>query len=413
MSEDNAFENAKKQLENAARLIDIEEDELEVLKKPKRIIEVSIPVKMDDGSIENFTGYRVLYNDARGPGKGGIRFHPDESLDDVKALSAWMTWKCAVADLPYGGSKGGVVCDPHEISDRELEKLSREYIRRIYKYIGPDQDIPAPDVGTNQQIMGWMMDEYEKLVGEHRPGVITSKPVEIGGSSGRNESTGRGVAFMIREAADRLNMELDGMTLAVQGFGNVGRHLVKSAGEMGMKVVAVTDAEGGVYDSSGLDFNELEKSVDKHGTVVGSSYDSITNEELFALDVDVLSPAAIENVITEQNAGDIKADILAEAANGPVTPKADSILSDMDVFQIPDFLCNVGGVTGSYFEWVQNNYGYTWTMDEFRDKLDKKLRQAFAEVYDLHKEKGIEMRDAAYSLAVEKVLRAMRIRGEI
>ncbi len=413
MSEDNAFENAKKQLENAAEFIDIEEDELEVLKRPKRVLEVNIPVKMDDGSIENFSGYRVLYNDSRGPGKGGIRFHPEESLDDVKALSAWMTWKCAVADLPYGGSKGGIVCDSREMSDRELEKLSREYIRRIYKYIGPEQDIPAPDVGTNQQIMGWMMDEYEKLIGEHRPGVITSKPVEIGGTPGRNESTGRGVVFMIREAAKRLGRDLEGMTLAVQGFGNVGKHLVKSAQEMGMDVVAVTDAGGGVHDSSGLDYKELKRSTEEHGTVAESPYDSITNKELFALDVDVLSPAAIENVVTDENADDVRADILAEAANGPVTPGADEILGDKDIFQIPDFLCNAGGVTGSYFEWVQNKYGYSWTMEEFREKLDKKLTKAFEEVYEVHKEKSIKMRDAAYSLAVKKVVEAMRLRGEV
>ena len=413
MPEEDAFENAKQQLENAAEFIDIEEDELEVLKRPKRVIEVNIPVRMDDGSVENFPGYRVLYNDARGPGKGGIRFHPEESLDDVKALSAWMTWKCAVADLPYGGSKGGIVCDSREMSDRELEKLSREYVRRIYKYIGPDQDIPAPDVGTNQQIMGWMMDEYEKLVGKHKPGVITSKPVEIGGTPGRNESTGRGVAFMIREAAKRLDKDLEGMTLAVQGFGNVGKHLVKSAQEMGMDVVAVTDAGGGAYDKSGLEYEKLEDAVDEHGTVAESPYDGITNEELFALDVDVLSPAAIENVITEENADDIKADILAEAANGPVTPGADKILQNKDVFQIPDFLCNTGGVTGSYFEWVQNKYGYSWTMEEFREKLDKKLTEAFEEVYDFHRDNNISMRDAAYALAVKKVLEAMRLRGEI
>ncbi|MFP4116682.1 MAG: Glu/Leu/Phe/Val family dehydrogenase [Candidatus Aenigmatarchaeota archaeon] len=413
MSEENAFENAKKQLENAAKHIDMSDEELEVLKKPKRIVEVNIPVRMDDGSIENFTGWRVLYNDARGPGKGGIRFHPEEELSDVKALSAWMTWKTAVADLPYGGSKGGIVCDGRSMSDRELEKLSREYIRCIYKYIGPEQDVPAPDVGTNSQIMGWMMDEYEKLVGKHRPGVITSKPVEIGGSKGRSESTGRGVAFMIREAANKLNRDLEGMSLAVQGFGNVGEHLVNSAQELGMDVVAVTDAGGGVYDSSGLDYDKLKESMEEHGTVAKAPYDDITNEELFALDVDVLSPAAIENVITEENADDVKADIVAEAANGPVTPRADEILAEKDVFQIPDFLCNAGGVTGSYFEWVQNRYGYSWTLEEFREKLDKKMTQAFSEVYDVHKEKSISMRDAAYSLAVKKVLKAMKLRGEV
>ncbi len=413
MSEENSFVNAKKQLENAAEYIEIDDDELEVLKKPKRIVEVNIPVKMDDGSIKNFSGYRVLFNDARGPGKGGIRFHPDETLDDVKALACWMTWKCAVANLPFGGAKGGIVCDGRSMSDGELERLSREYIRRIYKYIGPEQDIPAPDVGTNQKIMGWMVDEYEKIVGKHKPGVITSKPVELGGSPGRSESTGRGVSFMIREAAKRLGRDVEGMSLAVQGFGNVGRHLVRSAHEMGMKIVAVTDAEGGVYDDSGLDHKKLEKSMDNHGTVAKASYDKITNEELFALDADVLSPAAIENVITEENADGIQADILAEAANGPVTPKADEILDEKDVFQIPDFLCNSGGVTGSYFEWVQNRYGYSWTIEEFRDKLDKKLTQAFDEVYRTHKRKGISMRDAAYSLSVKKVVDSMRSRGSL
>ncbi|MFP4045581.1 MAG: Glu/Leu/Phe/Val family dehydrogenase [Candidatus Aenigmatarchaeota archaeon] len=414
MSEENPFEISKQQLDHAAQYIDIDEDELEVLKHPKRIIEVSVPIEMDDGTMKTFTGYRVQYNDSRGPTKGGLRFHPDETLDTVKALSAWMTWKCAVVDIPYGGAKGGIVCNPKEMSQNELEKLSREYIRRIYKYIGPDQDIPAPDVYTNPQTMAWMMDEYELLTGQKNPGVITAKPLELGGSKGRTEATGYGVAFMIREAAESLGKNLEEMTMAVQGFGNVARYLIQKADEMGIKTVAVSDSGGAVMDEDGLDYEKLKKTKEEEGSVTKmNGVSRISNEELLELDVDILVPAAIENVINEENADKIKADILAEAANGPVTPEADKILQKKSVFQIPDFLCNAGGVTGSYFEWVQNREGYYWEMDEFMEKLDKKLSDAFQAVYSTSQEKNISMRDAAYTVAVKRVVDAMRYRGEL
>lgn len=414
MADEDSFKIAKEQLEHAAQYIDIDEDELEVLKNPKRIIEVSIPVKMDNGEIETFKGFRVQYNDARGPTKGGLRFHPDETLETVKALSAWMTWKTAVVDIPYGGAKGGVICNPKEMSDRELEELSRGYIDKIHKYIGPNQDIPAPDVYTDPQIMAWMMDEYEKLEGEKSPGVITAKPIELGGSKGRTEATGRGVAFLIRESAEKLGKDVENLSLAIQGFGNVSKYLMEKAQEMGMKVVAVSDSDGGIYREEGLDYGEIEKVKGEEGTVTAySKGKKISNKELLELDVDVLAPAAIEGVITKENADDVKADIVAEAANGPVTPEADKILHGNGVFQIPDFLCNAGGVTGSYFEWVQNREGYYWNIEKFEKELDEKLTDAFRKVYQLHRDKDIHMRDAAYAVAVKKVVKAMRYRGEL
>ncbi|RLF77575.1 glutamate dehydrogenase, partial [Thermococci archaeon] len=371
MVELDPFEMAIKQLERAAQYIDISEEALEFLKKPQRILEVSIPVEMDDGSVKVFTGFRVQHNWALGPTKGGIRWHPEETLSTVKALATWMTWKCATLGLPYGGGKGGVIVDPKKLSDREKERLARGYIRAIYDIISPYTDIPAPDVYTNPQIMAWMMDEYEAISRRKAPsfGIITGKPVIVGGSLGRNTATAQGAIFTIREAAKALDMDLKGKTIAVQGYGNAGYYTAKFAKEqLGMKVVAVSDSKGGIYNPDGLDPDEVLKWKREHGSVKDfPGATNITNEELLELEVDVLAPAAIEEVITKKNADNIKAKIVAEVANGPVTPEADEILYEKGILQIPDFLCNAGGVTVSYFEWVQNLMGYYWTEEEVRE----------------------------------------------
>ncbi|PCN50816.1 glutamate dehydrogenase [Candidatus Geothermarchaeota archaeon ex4572_27] len=393
----------------------ISKEALEFLKRPQRVLEVTIPVQMDDGHVEVFTGYRVQYNWARGPTKGGIRYHPHETLSTVKALAAWMTWKTAVMDLPYGGGKGGVVCDPKAMSDRELEALSRGYIRAIYDIISPYSDIPAPDVYTNPKIMAWMMDEYETIARRRDPafGVITGKPLSIGGSLGRIDATSRGAAYTIREAAKRIGMELKGATIAIQGYGNAGYHLAKiMSEEFKMRVVAVSDSKGGIYNPDGLNADDVLKWKSETGSVKDyPGATNITNKELLELEVDILAPAAIENVITHENADNVKARIVAEVANGPVTPEADEILYEKGILQIPDFLCNAGGVTVSYFEWVQNITGLYWSADEVYRRLDEKMTKAFHEVYTLSRERKMHMRDAAYVIAVERVYRAMLDRG--
>jgi len=409
------FEVVIKQLERAAQYMKISKEALEFLKRPQRVLEVTIPVQMDDGHVEVFTGYRVQYNWARGPTKGGIRYHPHETLSTVKALAAWMTWKTAVMDLPYGGGKGGVVCDPKAMSDRELEALSRGYIRAIYDIISPYSDIPAPDVYTNPKIMAWMMDEYETIARRRDPafGVITGKPLSIGGSLGRIDATSRGAAYTIREAAKRIGMELKGATIAIQGYGNAGYHLAKiMSEEFKMRVVAVSDSKGGIYNPDGLNADDVLKWKSETGSVKDyPGATNITNKELLELEVDILAPAAIENVITHENADNVKARIVAEVANGPVTPEADEILYEKGILQIPDFLCNAGGVTVSYFEWVQNITGLYWSADEVYRRLDEKMTKAFHEVYTLSRERKMHMRDAAYVIAVERVYRAMLDRG--
>ncbi len=415
MVEVDPFEIAVKQLERAAQYMEISEEALEFLKRPQRILEVSIPVEMDDGSVKVFRGFRVQYNWARGPTKGGIRWHPEETLGTVKALAAWMTWKTAVMDLPYGGGKGGIICNPKEMSEREKERLARGYIRAIYDVISPYTDIPAPDVYTTPQIMAWMMDEYETIVRRKTPafGVITGKPLSVGGSLGRGTATAQGAAFTIREAAKALGIDLKGKKIAVQGYGNAGYYMAKIAKEqLGMKVIAVSDSKGGIYNPDGLEPDEVFKWKKEHGSVKDfPGATNITNEELLELDVDVLAPAAIEEVITKKNADNIKAKIVAEVANGPVTPEADEILYEKGILQIPDFLCNAGGVTVSYFEWVQNINGYYWTEEEVHERLDKKMTKAFWDVYNMAKEKNIHMRDAAYVVAVSRVYEAMKARG--
>ena len=385
----------------------------QMLRQPQRELHVSLPVRMDDGTTRIFSGYRVQYNDARGPAKGGLRFHPDETIDTVRALAAWMTWKTAVVDVPLGGGKGGVVCNPKELSSGELERLSRAFVRQIDRIIGPNKDVPAPDVYTNPQIMAWMVDELSTMRGYNEFGSITGKPLPLGGSAGRGDATARGGMYTIREAASALGITLAGGTAAIQGYGNAGSFAHKLAEELlGLRVVAVSDSRGGVSSNKGLDVDE----VLGHKQATGSVADlpgttPISNEGLLELDVDVLIPAALENVITEANADSIRAPIVAELANGPTTPSADKILHDKGVYVIPDFLCNAGGVTVSYFEMVQNSYGYYWSEDMVHERLDTKMTNAFQEVYATAKEYGVNNRVAAYLLAVSRVAEAMRLRG--
>ena len=409
----NPFVIAQKQLDEAARLLRLDPAVHELLRWPMREFHVRIPVRMDDGSVRVFEGFRVQYNNARGPTKGGIRFHPEETFDTVRALAAWMTWKTAVVDLPLGGGKGGVVCNPKEMSQGELERLSRGYIRAIAHYIGPDIDVPAPDVYTNPQVMAWMLDEYEKIVGRSAPGVITGKPLPLGGSAGRGDATARGGIYAIREAAKVLGLDLSGATCAIQGYGNAGQFAHKLAVEiLGLKVVAVSDSKGGIYSAQGLDWSTLVKHKRETGAVKGfPGAEDISNEELLELDVTVLIPAALENQITEENADRIKAKILAELANGPTTPEADVILHQRGVYVIPDFLCNAGGVTVSYFEQVQNAYGYYWDEETVHERLDRKMTTAFHAVHEAAQKHKVHNRLGAYLVAVSRVAEAMRLRG--
>lgn len=413
MSEKNPFEISQQQLDRAAEKLNLDPDIHKFLREPMREIHVSIPVKMDDGTLKIFKGFRVQYNDARGPNKGGIRFHPDETVNTVRALAAWMTWKCAVVDIPLGGGKGGVICNPKEMSEGELERLSRGYIDAIGQFIGPEKDIPAPDVYTNPQTMAWMMDEYSKLRGHYTPGVITGKPIAIGGSLGRGDATARGAMYTIREAAKHLNIDLSKANIAIQGFGNAGYYAAVLATQLfGSKVIAVSDSKGGIVMESGIDAEEILAHKEKTGSVVGfPGSKRITNEALLELDADILLPSALENVITKKNASKIKAKIIGELANGPTDPEADDILYKNNVFVIPDFLCNAGGVTVSYFEWVQNLNSFYWEEEEVHAKLDKKMTKAFADVLGMSLEHNVDMRTAAYMVSVLRVAEAMKLRG--
>jgi glutamate dehydrogenase (NAD(P)+) len=368
---------------------------------------------MDDGTTKTFQGFRVQYSDARGPAKGGIRFHPDETIDTVRALAAWMTWKTAVADIPLGGAKGGVICNPREMSRAELERLSRAYMRNIARYVGLTQDVPAPDVNTNPQLMAWMLDEYEMLMGHREPGVITGKPLELGGSAGRTPATALGGMYTIREAAKLLDIDLGTATAAIQGFGNVGSFAHKLLEEMfGTKVVAVSDEFGGIYSKQGLDYQTVLKHLESTGKVIACpGTEPISNKDLLELDVDILVPAAIENQLTSQNADQIKAKIVAELANGPTTPEADNVLNDKGIYIIPDFLCNAGGVTVSYFEMVQNGYQYYWDEEMVNQRLDRKMTMAFHAVHNMAKVQKVDTRVAAYLVAVSRVAEAVRLRG--
>jgi glutamate dehydrogenase (NAD(P)+) len=409
----NPFEVAKKQIDACANILKLSPSVAAMLKTPMRELHVSLPVRMDDGSIKVFQGFRVQYNDARGPAKGGIRFHPDETIDTIRALASWMTWKCALLDLPLGGGKGGIICNPKEMSIGELERLSRAYMRAIFQFVGPEKDVPAPDVYTTPQIMAWMMDEYSVISGKPQFGVITGKPLSIGGSPGRGDATARGGMFTIREAAKTLGIDLSKATVAVQGYGNAGYHAARLCRELfGSSIIAVCDSKGGVCCKVGIDPAAAYACKTQTSSVCNlPGMEPISNEELLELDVDILIPAAIENVITDKNAGKIKAKIVAELANGPTTPEADDILYRNGVHVIPDFLCNAGGVTVSYFEMVQNFYMYTWEEAEVRERLDKKMTAAYHSVLNTSQEYKINMRQAAYVRAVERVVEAMRLRG--
>jgi len=409
----NPFKIAQHQLDEAAAILKLEPGIHALLREPRRELHVTIPVKMDDGTVKVFKGFRVQYNDARGATKGGIRFHPEETIDTVRALAAWMTWKTAVVDIPLGGGKGGVICNPKEMSQGELERLSRGYIRAIGRFIGPETDVPAPDVYTTPQIMAWMVDEYSVITGYNVPGVITGKPLPLGGSAGRGDATARGGVYTIREAAKVLGINLKGATCAIQGYGNAGYFGHVLAEELlGMKVVAVSDSKGGIYNPAGLDFKTVSAHKEKTDSVINfPGAKNITNEEILELDVVVLIPAALENQITERNAANIKAKIVAEFANGPTTPEADKILFANGVYVIPDFLCNAGGVTVSYFEQVQNAYDYYWGLEEVYERLDKKMTSAFHAVHEMSKKHKVHNRVGAYLVAVNRVAEAMRLRG--
>jgi glutamate dehydrogenase (NAD(P)+) len=409
----NPFTVAQQQLDEAAEKLGLDPATHELLRWPLRELHVTLPVKMDDGSTRIFHGFRVQYNDARGPTKGGIRFHFEETIDTVRALAAWMTWKCAVVDIPLGGGKGGVICDPREMSSGELERLSRAYIRQVGRIIGLEKDVPAPDVYTTPQIMAWMMDEFSFLKGENEFGVITGKPLPLGGSAGRGDATARGGMFVLREAGKILGLELRGATAAIQGYGNAGTFAHKLGEEiLGLKIVAVSDSRGGIYNPDGLAYDEVFKHKQETGKVGGfKGAKEVSNEELLELDVEVLFPSALEGVITKQNAGSVKARISVELANGPTTPDADKILHKNGVYVIPDFLANAGGVTVSYFEMVQNAYDYYWDVELVHDRLDKKMTAAFHAVHETAQEHKVNNRVAAYMVAVNRVAEAMALRG--
>ncbi|WP_425509534.1 Glu/Leu/Phe/Val family dehydrogenase [Virgibacillus ihumii] len=383
----------------------------ELLKDPIRMMTVRIPVRMDDGSIKIFTGYRAQHNDAVGPTKGGVRFHPDVTETEVKALSIWMSLKAGIVDLPYGGGKGGIVCDPREMSFRELEGISRGYVRAISQIVGPTKDIPAPDVFTNSQIMAWMLDEYSRIDEFNSPGFITGKPIVLGGSHGRESATAKGVTIVINEAAKKKGLDVKGARVVVQGFGNAGSFLAKFLHDAGAKVVGISDAYGGLHDPDGLDIDYLLDRRDSFGTVTKLFNDTITNEELLELDCDILVPAAVENQITEENADRIKASIVVEAANGPTTLEATKILTERGILLVPDVLSSAGGVTVSYFEWVQNNQGYYWEEDEIEEKLQSIMIKAFNNIYNTAQTRRVDMRLAAYMIGVRKMAEAARFRG--
>ncbi len=415
----NPFESAQAKVKNACDVLGLDPAVYERLKEPERVIEVSIPVKMDNGTTKVFKGWRSLHSTAIGPGKGGIRFHQDVCADEVKALSIWMTFKCGIVGIPYGGGKGGVCVNPRELSQRELEELSRGYVRGVYKVIGEKIDIPAPDVNTNGQIMAWMQDEYNLLNGGRQEiGTFTGKPVEIGGSLGRNEATGFGVAVIAREACKALGMEMKGATVAVQGFGNVGGYTVKNFEKLGAKVVAVAEWHPkhqtyAIYNENGFDWAQLKKHYDENDRDLTSfpGAKQIALDEFWKLSVDILCPAALENAITEKEAQAIQAKLIVEAANGPVTPAADKIINERKIPLTPDILTNAGGVTVSYFEWVQNIYGYYWSEKEVEEKEDAAMVKAFNDIWALKQKYNCSIREAAYLLSVKKVADAMKLKG--
>lgn len=407
------FESTQTVIHEALMKLGFSKEHYELLKEPLRMLTVRIPIRMDDGSVKVFTGYRSQHNDAVGPTKGGVRFHPEVNEDEVKALSIWMSLKCGIVDLPYGGGKGGIICDPREMSIRELERLSRGYVRAISQIVGPTKDIPAPDVFTNSQIMAWMMDEYSRLREFDSPGFITGKPLVLGGSRGRETATARGVTICIEEAAKKKGIKIEGARLVIQGFGNAGSYLAKFMHDAKAKVIGISDAYGALFNPAGLDIDYLLDRRDSFGAVTNLFENTITNKELLELDCDILVPAAISNQITAENAHQIKASIVVEAANGPTTIEATKILSERGILLVPDVMASAGGVTVSYFEWVQNNQGYYWTEEEVATRLTKVMVESFEKVYQNSQLHKVDMRLSAYMIGIRKMVEASQFRGWI
>lgn len=412
-SSTNVLESALEQLEDVAALVDLHPDVLAKLRKPKRALTVAIPTRMDDGRLEVFTGIRVQHNMDRGPCKGGIRYHPDVTVDEVTALAMWMTWKCAVVNIPYGGGKGGVICDPTGMSQREVENMTRRFVSELVELIGPEQDIPAPDVNTNEAVMGWLMDTYSMQKGYSVPAVVTGKPIALGGSLGRAQATGRGIVFVTREALKTQGIPIEGARVAVQGFGKVGGAFAELIEELGASVIAASDISGGIHNSNGLDIASLSEHVKATHFIEGfeGEYEPISNEDLLALDCDVLVPAALENVLTIENAGDVSAKMVVEGANGPTTPGANRILLDRGIHLVPDILANAGGVTVSYFEWCQGIQKLFWGEDEVNERLEDIMVRAYHEVHERAEQLGTDLRNAAMAVAVERVGEAILARG--
>lgn len=407
----NVLERTQRTIETALKAMGFKEAIYELLKEPMRVLTVRIPVKMDDGSVKVFTGYRAQHNDAVGPTKGGIRFHPSVTEEEVKALAMWMSIKCGITGLPYGGGKGGIQCDPRQMSMRELERLSRGYVRAISQLVGPTKDIPAPDVFTNSQVMAWMMDEYSRIREYDSPGFITGKPLVLGGSAGRESSTAQGVTIILHEAAKVAGIDLKGARVIIQGFGNAGSFLAKFLHDAGAKIIGISDAYAALYDPAGLDIQYLLDRRDSFGTVTNLFTNTITNQELLIKDCDILVPAAIENQITEENAADIKAKVVVEAANGPTTLRATEILTERGVLLVPDVLASAGGVVVSYFEWVQNNQGFYWTEQEVQERLEKILIASFHNVLQVSSNRKVDMRLAAYLVGLKRMAEAVEWRG--
>ena len=411
----NPFAIAQRQFDEAAELLGLEASARLLLREPMREFAVTIPVRMDDGNTRVFKGYRVQYNNSRGPTKGGLRWHPDETIDTVRALAAWMTWKTAVVDLPLGGGKGGVTCNPLEMTEGEKERLARGYIRAVGRVLSATRDIPAPDVYTNPQIMAWMLDEYETLVGEAQPGVITGKPLALGGSQGRGDATARGGIYVVREACKLLGIDPSTARVAVQGFGKVGSNAALLGSKvLGLTVVAACDVNGAVFNGDGIDVDAIAEHTLRTGSVVGfEGAEPMDNDKILELPVDILVPAALENAITSRNADKIQAKIICELANGPTTPDADAVLQERGIYVIPDFLANAGGVTVSYFEQVQNSYNYYWDVKEVHAQLDRRMTESFRAVHELHESRKVDMRTAAYMISIDRVATACRLRGWI
>jgi glutamate dehydrogenase (NAD(P)+) len=412
VAQNSTFSAMLEEFDEAARIIGLDRGIWEILTHPKRQLTVSCPVQMDNGQIQVFTGYRVQYNITLGPAKGGIRYHPGVSLDEVTALAAWMTWKCAVAGIPFGGGKGGIICDPSKMSPRELEALTRRYIAEIIDVLGPDKDVPAPDVNTNEQIMAWVMDTYSMHAGTTVTSVVTGKPVEMGGSLGRREATGRGVMIVTREAVRDLGFDIIGATVAIQGFGNVGSVSAMLLQRIGAKIVAVSDVNGGLHNAAGIDIPKLLEWTAERKTIKGfPDADEIAGDAIFGVDADILIPAALENQITKDNAGSIKAKLIVEGANGPTTPEAHRLLHERGVIVVPDILANSGGVTASYFEWVQDRQGYFWRESEVNDRLELKMVEAFNRVQQQSQKCKCDLRTAAYIVAISRVATVTKLRG--